>query len=98
MSRWTGPGSRFDVVVFASTSARAITNEWNDNRTMPPSALHGARRRITWSDALVFDVMAGEGPPSTTCNAGIKKAVDGRPVTRKKHTGLREAADDPAAQ
>ena len=24
--------------------------------------------------------MAGEGPPSTTCNAGIKKDVDGRPA------------------
>src|SRR4051794_41327376 len=24
--------------------------------------------------------MAGAGPPSTTCNAGIKKDVDGRPA------------------
>jgi len=29
---------------------------------------------------LSLDATSGEGPPSTTCNAGVKKDVDGRPA------------------
>ena len=29
---------------------------------------------------LSLQVMAGAGPPSTTCNAGTKKDVDGKPA------------------
>src|SRR4051794_34042603 len=40
-----------------------------------------ARSEITESPVAThwfLDVMAGAGPPSTTCNAGIKKDVDDR--------------------
>ena len=36
--------------------------------------------RIGWSEADIFLVMAGEGPPSTTCSVGLSKVVGGRPA------------------
>src|SRR6476659_9069565 len=39
-----------------------------------------------------LDVMAGAGPASTTCNAGIKKDVNGRPAPHERYCKIERGA------